>query len=223
MSLATSSSFAAAVMPLQNPSAIRRGWAVMGLPETGWILVTEKERCAVCPGEAIKPCIEACTAEHGLPVQARSSMGTCAQCAPAPCEESCPADAIHHTAQGVVEVDQELCIGCLFCVDACPNEALAHIDSYQTATPPHGLKDYHSGKPSGAMPNTVAKCTFCSDRLLQGEMSVCTEACPLGARWIGNLDRDTATNGRELVRLSELLRRGTVQLVPPGQRMVTLV
>jgi molybdopterin-containing oxidoreductase family iron-sulfur binding subunit len=155
-------------------------------------------------------------------MEARRQMGTCAQCAPAPCEEACPAGAVSHNDQGVVVVDQELCLGCRFCVDACESGALLYVDPYSTATPARGVPGYTAGQPSGALPNTVAKCTLCSSKLLAGQLSVCAEACPPAAVWVGNLDRNTATNGRQLVRLSDLLDGRSFDVIQPGRRAIAL-
>lgn len=223
MSAGPDSLSAAAVAPLKGPASIHRDWALRGLPETGWILVTDKVQCAACPAASeVKPCVEACAVTHGMSLSARNALGACAQCEPAPCEEACPADAITHTEQGVVVVDQELCLGCRFCVDACEAGALLWVDPYATATPPTGLPEYSAGQPTGKLPNTVAKCTLCSTKLMSGELSVCAVACPSGAVWVGNLDRDTATNGRQVVRLSSLMENRRCEIAQPGRRVVAL-
>jgi|GEM_PF-4135037 len=214
---------ASAVTPLPVPPGVRRDWTAMGLPAGGWLLITDQTRCTACAQPAPRPCTGACSATHDLPVDALVNLGICAHCDPAPCEDACPADAVTHTAQGVVEVDQELCVGCRFCVDACPNDALLYVDPYRTALPPFGLPDYTPEAPTGALPNTVAKCTLCSDRLLEAQMPVCADACPDGAVWVANLDRNTVTNGREIMRLSDLLARRRLQVVPPGPRVVSLM
>lgn len=221
MSLAQNS-HAAAVQPLRTPPAVRRNWTAYGLPETGWVMATDKRLCTNCPEPAQSPCVTACTTSHHLPAEARANLGVCAHCEPAFCEEACPTDAIGHTAQGVVEVDQELCIGCRFCADACPNDALLFVDGYEVPTPSHSLPGYTAGLPTGVLPNTVAKCTLCSGRILDGEMPVCAVACPEGAIWVGNLDRDTATNGRQVLRLSDLIAQHQVKPVPPGRRILEL-
>jgi Fe-S-cluster-containing dehydrogenase component len=215
---------AAAVTPLPTLPPVKREWSSLGLPDFGWILLTDQRGCEQCASDvANRPCTGACIVAHHLPAESRAALGTCAQCDDAACAEVCPVDAVAQTAQGVVEIDQELCIGCRFCADACPNGALLFIDPYRTPVPAYSVPGYTSGEPNGELPYTVAKCTFCSDRLLQGQMPVCAEACPEAAIWVGNLDRNTATNGRQVVRLTDLLEQRRVQALGPGNRVMTLV
>lgn len=211
------------VKPLKGSPAVQRNWANLGLPETGWVLVTDKELCEMCPNGQYAPCAVACATEHGLDAQQRLTMGTCAQCDPAPCEDACPVDGILRTAEGAVEIDQELCIGCRFCEDACPEHALMLISPYAVETPPQGLEGYTAGRPTGDLPNTVAKCTMCSYRMLAAQMPICVEACPLGAIWVGNLDRDTAANRMQVQRLTQLLDGRMYEVLSGGRRTVYLV
>jgi Fe-S-cluster-containing dehydrogenase component len=185
-------------------------------------MLIDQARCAGCRAEGAPPCTEGCIGAHNLPRATRVSLGTCVQCDPAPCLEACPADAIAVTDQGAVEIDQELCIGCQFCVDACPNQALMYVDPYWTDIPPYGVPSYTPGAPSGALPYTVAKCTMCTSRLLNGQMPICAEACPEGAVWVGNLDRNTATDGHQVVRLAELLGERPFTVPTPGPRVIFL-
>ncbi|HYF95884.1 MAG TPA: 4Fe-4S binding protein [Symbiobacteriaceae bacterium] len=223
MSLHSAPSPAAAVMPLRSQSPASRNWASLGLPESGWVLMKEQVFCHNCGDPGSGACVGACTAEHALPADGRQAMGTCAQCDPAPCEEACPTLAVTRNGQGIIQVDQELCIGCRFCEEPCPNHAMLYVDPYRTASPDHPLAGYCPGQPTGLLPNTVAKCTFCSARLGLGLMPVCADACPTQSIWVGNLDRDTATNGQQVVRLSELLRHHRFEMMGPGRRVLALI
>lgn len=214
---------AEAVRPLKGTPANRPDWPALGLPETGWLLVSDKEQCSLCPGEGNPPCTAACGSAHNLDPDARKAINACRQCDPAPCEESCAAGAVGRTPQGVVEVDQEVCNGCKFCLDACEYGALLWVDPYQVPPMPHGVSRYTAGRPYGELPNTVAKCTFCDYRLLKGVLPVCVEACALGAIWVGNLDRNTVTNGYKVLRLSDLLNQRRFQVAAPGQRVLHLL
>ena len=91
---------------------------------------------------------------------------TCMHCTNASCEEVCPVGAISHQGEAVV-IDQKKCIGCGYCVQACP----FHI--------PH--RDEHTG--------TSRKCRFCIDRITNGEQPACAKTCPSGAIQFG--ERDT--------------------------------
>lgn len=221
MSVRSVPSLVTAIMPLPNPSPVHHNWAAKGLPEHGWVLVKDQQICAdMCNGARV--CVDACIKSHSLPAEGRQAMNACAQCDPAPCADVCPTHAISRNEAGVLLIDQENCIGCRFCEDQCTNRALLYVDPYQTALPAFPLERYSAGQPTGLLPNTVTKCTFCSDRLMSGQMTVCAEACPWQAVWVGNLDRDTATNGRQLLRLSELLAGMTSTFVDPGNRVLHL-
>jgi formate dehydrogenase iron-sulfur subunit len=91
-----------------------------------------------------------------------SRKHACMHCTDASCEQVCPTGAITHKGAAVV-IDQEWCIGCGYCVQACPFGV------------PH--KDEHTG--------TARKCTFCIDRTSNGELPACAEACPTGAIQFG--------------------------------------
>jgi formate dehydrogenase iron-sulfur subunit len=87
---------------------------------------------------------------------------TCMHCTEASCEKVCPTGAISHQGETVV-IDQEWCIGCGYCVQACP----FHV--------PH--KDEITG--------TARKCTFCIDRVSNDIEPACAKACPTGAIQFG--------------------------------------
>jgi formate dehydrogenase iron-sulfur subunit len=87
---------------------------------------------------------------------------TCMHCTDASCEQVCPTGAISHQGE-VVIIDQDWCIGCGYCVQACPFGV------------PH--RDEHTG--------TARKCTFCIDRLTNGYEPACAKACPAGAIQFG--------------------------------------
>lgn len=217
MSTRPDSTLATAIVPLPNPSPVPHNWRAMGLPEYGWVMIKDQARCAErCTSS--EHCVDACVTQHELPPEKRQALETCAQCDPAPCAMVCPTDAITHNAQGIVQIDQEFCVGCRFCEDECDHNALMYVDPFRKAPPAIPLKEYSPGQPTGLLPSTVAKCTFCTSRLLNGQMPVCAEACPEDAIWVGNLDRDTATNGRQLLRLSTLLGQRPFEFVGTGNR-----
>jgi len=92
-----------------------------------------------------------------------SRKQACMHCTDASCEQVCPTGAISHQG-AVVLIDQEWCVGCGYCVQACPFDV------------PH--KDEHDL-------GTVRKCTFCIDRTSNGEQPACADACPTGAIQFG--------------------------------------
>ena len=97
--------------------------------------------------------------------QWHSRKHACMHCKEASCELVCPTGAISHNGAAVV-IDQEWCIGCGYCVQACPFGI------------PH--KDEHTG--------TARKCTFCTERIENGEIPACADACPTGAIEFGTRD-----------------------------------
>ena len=131
-------------------------------------------------------CEVACKQEHGLGVGPRlvrvMEKGCdyvpvyCHHCAKAPCQESCPSGAISRTSQGVVLIDQELCIGCQACVEACPFGAMQFEEE-------KGL---------------AMKCDLCIDRLTQDEQPACSLVCPTGCISFG----DRRTVSEKLVKMT---------------------
>ena len=116
-------------------------------------------------------CQWTCAKEHGwtprvtvewalsLPVPIR-----CMQCTDAPCQSACPVGAISTTKEGVVVIDDAMCIGCGICAMVCPFGAI-HFDG---------------GK--------AAKCDQCIDRLKEGRPPACVEMCPGMALHFGEFE-----------------------------------
>ncbi len=89
----------------------------------------------------------------------------CMHCTHASCEAVCPTGAVRHDGQYVL-VDQEWCIGCGYCVAACPFDAI------------HSVFETAAGAEQKA---TAKKCTFCVDRTTNGLPPACVKTCPAGA------------------------------------------
>jgi Fe-S-cluster-containing dehydrogenase component len=89
----------------------------------------------------------------------------CNHCAKAPCVQVCPVGATFTTPDGVVLVDKEYCLGCRYCIQACP----------------YGARYLHHAT------GTAEKCTFCYHRLVKGLQPACVEVCPTGARLFGEV------------------------------------
>ncbi len=115
-----------------------------------------------------------------LPVQ-------CMQCDDPPCVKACPVKATWMEPDGIVVVDYDWCIGCRYCMAACPYWA-RHFNWTDPQVPPEELNpDTHylgnRPRPKGV----VEKCHFCVQRTRKGRQPACMEACPTGARVFGNL------------------------------------
>jgi molybdopterin-containing oxidoreductase family iron-sulfur binding subunit len=111
----------------------------------------------------------------------------CQHCANPPCTKVCPVQATWTEPDGIVVVDYNWCIGCRYCMAACPymgrwfNFADPVISADQINTQTH----YLGNRPR--MRNVVEKCTFCIQRVRVGKYPKCVEVCPVGARKFGNL------------------------------------
>lgn len=90
----------------------------------------------------------------------------CNHCAEAPCIQVCPVGATYRSEEGFVLVDPEHCIGCSYCVQACP----------------YGVRFINSDK------HIADKCTWCYHRVSQGKLPACVTVCPTQARMFGDLN-----------------------------------
>ena len=89
----------------------------------------------------------------------------CNQCENPPCVQVCPVGATFKTEDGVILVDENRCIGCRYCIQACP----------------YGARYLHPEK------EVADKCTFCYHRITKGMLPACVEVCPTQARIFGDV------------------------------------
>ena len=124
----------------------------------------------------------------------------CQQCENAPCTKVCPVQATWKEKDGIVVVDYNWCIGCRYCMAACPygarnfNWSKPQIPAEELNADTHYLGN--RPRPVGV----VEKCTFCIQRTREqlGRYPACQEICPVGARKFGNL-LDPASEMRALI------------------------
>jgi molybdopterin-containing oxidoreductase family iron-sulfur binding subunit len=109
-----------------------------------------------------------------LPVQ-------CYHCDNPPCVKVCPVGATYKDPDGLVLMDYDRCVGCRFCVVACPYSA-RRFNWFKPEVPPEETNQLVPVRPIGV----VEKCTFCVHRSRQGKLPRCVEVCPVQARHFGN-------------------------------------
>lgn len=116
----------------------------------------------------------------------------CMQCEEPPCVAACPVSATYKTEDGVVLVDEQRCIGCGYCVVACPYGARYIVPS--------------GGETPKGVPGVADKCTFCYHRITRGELPACVEVCPTSARKFGDTNDPTSA-------VSVILSEGHTQVL----------
>jgi len=191
--------------------------ARQGVPGRKWVMVIDLAKCDGCG-----KCITACSKMHFVPpdrqwikvLRMQESEKTapyffpqpCYHCDNPPCTKVCPVDATFKRSDGVVLIDNERCIGCRFCMAACPYGARS-FNWGEPENPPAALLQPYS--PEQGFPRrigTVEKCDFCPDMAEKGMLPACTASCPMNAIYYGDENEDAVTNSSgETVRLSQLL------------------
>lgn len=193
-----------------------------GLPGKKFVLVVDLGKC-----KNARKCMDKCQAVHQLrPEQhhlnvllMKDSEHTapyympkhCQHCDNPPCVKVCPVDATFKRTDGIVLIDNERCIGCRFCIAACPYTARSF--NWYEPKDAEKYKDvpYDVEKNVPQKKGTVTKCTFSADCLRDGKLPYCVTACPNGVYYFGNIYEDVVTNGTsgEAVSLSELLAQNS--------------
>ena len=188
-----------------------------GIPGRKWSMVIDLSKCDGCGG-----CTEACQKMHFIPpdrewikvFKMQDAPDTapyyfpkpCFQCDNPPCTKVCPVDATFKREDGIVLIDNERCIGCRFCMAACPYST-RFFNWDEPRDPPEA--DAQPYSPEWGFPRrmgTVEKCDFCPEMAAQGRLPACAEVCPMGAIYFGDQNEDAVTNSKkETERLSTLL------------------
>ena len=149
-----------------------------------WGMLIDTTKCE----SGCDECVKACNKENGLPggtgptdeqwirkvqlTDLKTGKKTslpmmCQHCAEPPCVDVCPTGASFKRVDGIVLVDRHLCIGCRYCMMACPYKARSFVH--------HPLTDQKPDVPRGK--GTVESCTLCVQRVDRGETTACAEAC----------------------------------------------
>jgi formate dehydrogenase iron-sulfur subunit len=147
-------------------------------------LLFDDTKCIGCGA-----CMQACRTENGLPETNATELTDkqftvlkkttgkqgevnyrrlCMHCQEPTCASVCPVGALHKTATGPVVYNASICLGCRYCIQACPFS----VPRYEWSS----------------LSPRVRKCTFCADRLAAGKINACAEICPTGATLAGERD-----------------------------------
>ncbi|MFB3812486.1 MAG: 4Fe-4S dicluster domain-containing protein [Terriglobales bacterium] len=154
-------------------------------------IAIDARKCLDC-----KACVVACRAEHNVPVgksrpwlnkelrgvypklMAATEPEQCHQCEHPACVRVCPTGASYQRADGIVAVKASDCVGCRYCMVACPFDARLFREDT----------------------GVVEKCDFCAKRVDRGEQPACVETCPGRVRTFGDLNDPKS-------KIAELLSR----------------
>ena len=128
-------------------------------------------------------------------------MVLCNHCDNPPCVRVCPTQATWKRDDGIVMMDWHRCIGCRYCMAACPYGSR----SFNWSDPRPAIASLNPDFPTRTK-GVVEKCTFCEDRLAEGKPPACVDVCPAKALVFGNLD-DPQSEVRALLRARFAVRR----------------
>jgi Fe-S-cluster-containing dehydrogenase component len=206
------------LVQVHGSAAAKSALAVrQGIPGRKWVMVIDLASCDGC-----RTCTRACGKMHAIPgdrewirvFKMQDSPETapyffprpCFHCDNPPCTRVCPVDATFKRQDGTVLIDNERCIGCRFCMAACPYSVRVFNWS-RPHDPPEVLAEPYS--PEHGTPRrigTVEKCDFCPDMAEKGMLPACAAACPMAVIYFGDQNEDAVTNSKgETLRLSTLL------------------
>jgi dimethyl sulfoxide reductase iron-sulfur subunit len=124
----------------------------------------------------------------------------CNHCDDPACANVCPTGATQKQPNGIVTVDANKCIGCRYCMIACPYDARTFVmTNTEGYYPGKGLTAFEKVVYPLHQVGTVEKCNFCAARLAQGAQPACVQTCPAKARIFGDLDNPYSDVAKLLV------------------------
>jgi molybdopterin-containing oxidoreductase family iron-sulfur binding subunit len=168
-----------------------------GHSKSRFMMVIDLAKCDGC-----KKCTVACSKEHFVPpgqewikvYTVEDGFGgsynlprPCMMCENPPCRNVCPTGATFVNENGLTLIDHNICIGCRYCLAACPYSAR----SFNWGEPPHTPEELDPHRKGVA-----EKCMFCVHRRHEGRLPACVEGCPMGAIYFGDAAEDGITNGQ---------------------------
>ncbi len=199
-----------------------------GLPGKKFVMVIDLAKC-----RNARKCMTACQGAHHLkPEQHHINVlrmendkrtgfyfqpKPCMHCDNPPCTKVCPVDATFKRQDGIVLIDNERCIGCRFCIAACPYSARVFNWSEPKYVEGDDDRVYDIELNVPQKKGTITKCLFSADRLRIGKLPYCVSACENGVYWFGDANEDAVTNGtsKETTRLSTLLEENAGYTLMP--------
>jgi [DsrC]-trisulfide reductase subunit O len=195
-----------------------------------WGLLIDTTRCQ----QGCRDCVRACGAENGLTHSSRPATDSqwirivevkdaksgrthsvpmmCQHCAQPPCVDVCPTGASFKRADGIVLVDRHICIGCRYCVMACPYKARSFVHEELTEQRPL--------VPRGK--GCVEGCTLCVHRIDRNREPACVEACRAAghdAMLFGDLNDPRSEIAQRVAQFATSQVRADLKL-DPGVRYV---
>ena len=178
--------------------------AIASTGKQQWAMLIDVRKCIGC-----QACTVSCIQENAVPegsfrtvvstysvklTDSAQPAGTyvlprlCNHCDNPPCIPVCPVGATYKREDGIVAVDGDRCVGCAYCVQACPYDA--RFINHET--------------------NKADKCTFCAHRVDAGLLPACVETCVGGARIFGDLNDPESM-------VHQLLSENKVKVLKPEQ------
>lgn len=190
-----------------------------------WGLLIDTTKCS----NGCTDCVDACNEEHGLHGHGRPLSDSqwirkvelrnketgsthslpmmCQHCTNPPCVDVCPTAASMKRADGIVLVDKHVCIGCRYCMMACPYKARNFIHEE--------LENQKAYAPRGK--GTVESCTLCVHRVDNGEQPACVEACSQAgheALLFGDLKDPSSEIAQQVAKVATTALRADLGLEP---------